>query len=62
MWLPADNMDELELHGWISISSMTPAGTNIGGHYQKFHLIHDINRQQHRWTTPEAVNTVTCSC
>jgi hypothetical protein len=32
MLLPAGVMDEME---WISISSMTPAGSNIGGHYQK---------------------------
>jgi hypothetical protein len=29
MLLPAGVMDEMEL------SSMTPAGSNIGGHYQK---------------------------
>jgi hypothetical protein len=32
MLLPAGVMDEMELR---SISSMTSAGSNIGGHYQK---------------------------
>jgi hypothetical protein len=32
MLLPAGVMDEMELR---FISSMTPAGSNIGGHYQK---------------------------
>jgi hypothetical protein len=27
----------------------------------QFHLIHDTNQQQYRWTIPEAVNTVVCS-
>ena len=35
MLLPAGVMDETELH---SVSSMTPAGSNIGGLYQKLHI------------------------
>jgi hypothetical protein len=34
MLLPACVMDEMELRS-SSISSMTPAGSNIGGQYQK---------------------------
>jgi hypothetical protein len=26
-----------------------------------FHLIHDTNQQQYRWTISDAVNTVKCS-
>jgi hypothetical protein len=35
MLLPAGVMDEMELS---SVLSMTPAGSNIGGHYQKLEI------------------------
>ena len=45
---------------WYSSSMLLPAGVMDEMELQ-FHLVHDIDRQQHRWTISEAVNTVECS-
>jgi len=45
---------------WYSPPMLLPAGVMDEVELQSY-LIHDISRQKHRWTIPDAVNTVTCS-
>ena len=45
---------------WYSPPTLLPAGI-MDEMELKFHLVHDTGRQQHRWTTSEAVNTIKCS-
>ena len=46
---------------FLILSTGIAAGWCHGWDRTAFHLVRDTGRQQHRWTIPEAANTVKCS-